>query len=1603
MLIFKSKVYLFEHVNKVHGLDTETSLREAGLSPANNKANTENSSGGSGGNFKCQHCDFKASSWDGLSEHEELCEKTSESPDITTSQSSEAAGASDSPSDLSLISTSETKCTSKDLKTYKRPLQTITKYFSVSSASNTKAAAKLADGTGGTLILQESPSSSRPISTGVFKVTAKSAIDITGSKSYHFLHSDFTTDLAPSKPQEPFKETVPAGADQRPSGKSSKSHPAKKAKWDDEETIVEKESRQQPASGNEFSFEVSEDEEDAEAPKVYSCKCCNYSGVGIRRISAHYQNEHPYIRYNSVYVQDPGDHSATFRCLECPVEFLSTDDLQRHYMENHPEAPDVFAMKSYGFGLVFKCFLCTFTANVLKSLKEHYKAKHATYEVENSLLFCRYSMTECQEKSSQLSPERSGEVPPERTHAPHSPASKGADAALYKCKNCTFSHKSVVVMHVHYQKHHPDDAVTLDKIKQLACVAAPETTPEKYQDSVAVVDPSEIAPEASMNHSESSQTRKRELVESPTRCNNEITTRLDNLSSGSPKEVFYCQFCSYSSTAIKSMFGHYNAKHSMDTAGGTDGILWYSSEMQKKKLESEAKTFKSASCSPSKTSKRAKICRETRVRHEEDHAADASETKFKSYTSPENLFYCQKCNFGNPTVKGVINHQAKIHRKCNSGSKNVLEHTALVLDEMRKAKSNATDSSFRLPLPIMNEGDENTFFCHFCNYRHITLEQVMRHYCKVHHGSRVSSSDVVKHTSKILAQTLKSLKSTLKQEVAQKPLKKMDKKKKKFKKLEKALLISAPPPVRVPQTQRSLKCYRCTYNTDQVYALKTHIRKTHHVKRTVTDVLRFCFRQGALEPGFHCEFCTFKHEEAAAVHEHYQEHHPDRVPGIEYVSSRLYVGPGLGLSEKKKLKHKRSGGDGTNKRFLFQRSGQTEARLSCRKCSFKSNALSDLAHHYRAAHPLGAKQDHVGLKTKKASTSWQAEDHGEPRGSASYQVPVESDKSQDEASSNAYKCPHCPTNYSTQHGLLVHCGMKHPEATIEKLDKLQKPEKQPQKRVHVFKCPYCTYVNTIYQGVLTHCQMKHPDLPSRADSLHVDATYVQNADDAWKNSSPGESLKFRGYMCEICPQICTTLDKLNKHCEQDHGKTGASAAESTVRPAPKPVAKSKILLPKAHGVHGSISKASFLSKKTCASVTCQLCSYTCATKFALSRHLLATHKHAISKDCVYKCVLCSKVYFRKKHLGAHYAVTHGREAYLKYYVPMYKQALKKSSDGSSTRQQEIASKSCKSSVTESILVFKCPKCPYVNASYHGTLTHCQMKHPEIVVRADELETDEVRAANMFGCSLGKASNQRGYMCKKCPQIHASFTKLNAHCRTHHNEAQVSEHSAETENQPVRTPRGSAPKEEASVAETGPAPQTATPETCRPIPLALLNNKLSYKCQMCSYKGLCRKYLQCHYKNAHKLDSFTIYKMLEKYNKRKWKFPRSLPKSEVKTKVKCLKCPDVTFDSSLLLIDHYATFHRSEWKSDFTVVSLGSETKKRKTTGVYRCNPCDIQLNGIRKLCYHMDRHRARIKETAKPAPRKASPAAAAAPESGEVSRLLESPFVLFVFRAALIK
>ncbi|KAL6114756.1 uncharacterized protein ACO6RY_05444 [Pungitius sinensis] len=1575
LLRFKSRVYLFEHLNKVHGCDVEAALGEARLKyAATDEAEGDSNSNDAEDDLGCQHCHFQARSRDIVNQHEIQCHKKAEGilGNPTVSENPEAsaiymsAEAKEICSGVSVMSTSKSRNalkSSKVLKTYKRPLQTITKYFTVTSGPNSKPpvdsaeSSNLPDSCKGTIVLKESPSSSSQNSSGVLKVTAKSMIDITRFSQGHMLNNHTNLEMSSPNPREQFTESLADNVTKRTYKETSNTPSAKKAKSDKGETNLQQaghENQPQSSSSNaNFSFDISEDEGekklglvngDSESSTVYSCKHCNYNEASVARVSTHYQTAHPYVRFNAAYIQDPTDDSAVFRCLLCPSEFISVASLKNHCRKHHPEAPDVFAVQSTNLSLTFKCFLCVFTADVLNALKKHYKESHPTHEVDNSLLFCKYLATERQAGSTRSntceraqSPEGPGGISPESSstgaeNAPSAqlPTSKEADVVLYQCDSCQFSHKSAVVMHVHYQKSHPSRVFTIDQIKRSACDASrasPSLTPEKSPNPVAVTeesqpptstaDPSEKTPnkaepsqrerrsEASKAQAESSKAEGAESTEDrsdrnerPRKLRRGSFTRMGGLSRVAPGGLLYCLHCSYSSTRVKSVLGHQNAKHSLDSLTSVEEILCYSAHVQK--LQSKAKA---AAGTASSDSKQVEAPGEE-VPRKEAVAASATVKKGNAYACAEKLFYCQKCNYGNPSLKGVLIHQTRVHKGLPYKMEWVVDHTAAIHSQIQKAKSEAREPSTpaRLPLPLVCEGDEDAFFCHLCNYRQYKVNNVLRHYMKKHPGFVVKREQVHLYTTMVRQKT-KGRRPATQEDPRPSP--------------------GEPLPAADPQ--RPLRCHRCPFSTKLLHVLRTHLWNSHRTNRSFTDLLRLCFKQGDLQAGYHCEVCVFSHEKAAVMHAHYLERHPKRNRSLAHVTAHLYVGPDSRPLKRKKPEARLTDDDDDG--------GGEVKNYSCRACAFKGASVSAVTRHCRAVHPWsvradGSVLDVVGKRSGSANRSAEDSDAAaEPL--ESYQKPVEFKA---RAASKPLACHFCPARFRTQHGLITHCGMMHIE--VEKGDLPQRAEEAPAAAAPVsslFTCPYCPYMNIVHQGILSHCHVKHVGLEARADDHQVDEEQVSKWMDCLKTrrGARAGNVKLRGYMCGTCPQICVTMEKLNMHCEDEHAEASDGKPQ------------------KAAGDRPAAPQAPRLSEKLHAAVDCQHCPYSCSSEIALARHVRVHHRAAAASKA-YKCLLCTSCYRRKTLLGDHYVARHGRDSFLTYYAPLYKRAAGKEasrSHGGTLTQKPKAGAATKE--RQSLLVYRCPSCPYVNTRHHGTLTHCQMKHPDVVARADQLRTEDTLRGNFFGCTSGRASNERGYICSACPLIYGSLKKLKIHRQNDHGAPREQGASWPSES---KTPP--------------PAPRTGEQ---RAAETSSRDTPTLYKCHMCSYKGLYRRYLLSHYRNTHKLDAYTTHTLLKKYNKcRKARRPPATASQEGEP-VTCAKCPGLVFDSPQPLVAHYAASHSSAGIVDFTVISQGT---RKGSTGLYRCVRCSKQMNGIRKLWYHLDCHRESARKRAQTAERR---------------------------------
>lgn len=1373
----ESKVFLSKHINQEPSFDPNVALKEAGLKLLGTDKAFAVGKCQSLGPFECQYCDFKACNRDVLNEHERQCQTKSAKQKVNGNlvlteiprtdcrvkkeqKKTEDENRSSSP----VMPVSKTKCTpnlSKDFQTYKRPLQTITDYFGASrlivkSPVELNDKPEFQDCTKQTLLLQKSPLDSSPNNSGVFQVTASNTIDVKRCDYGSLLSDELSCFLRPSNPEELGLEKGSNYVGKRKTPECTHSTAAKKTKSDMVE-LQEPADKQQTSGNTGISFQFSEGEEeesfipankDTESSTVYSCKHCDYRDANIDNVSAHYQNDHPYVRYNSGYIQDPSDESAIFRCLICPVEFLTVPDLKRHCTKDHPECSNLFMMQSSD--LVFKCFVCAFTTDVSEELIRHYKEKHPKHKVDSYFMYCRYSVMKHKEEPSQLNncvkasrSEMARRCPAKRDHTSRKgienvssnqqPTSDGARTSIYHCNSCNFSDPSAVVVRVHYQKSHPDEVITLDKIKLSAQATSHSTQP--------------LIP------------------------------------GGSPESVM-----------IKE-------KSSPHMDQGPD-----------------------------------------------------------PYECPEKLFYCQICNYANIIVQGVVNHQTKAHSRIETSLEHVIQYTAMIHNEMKQSKT-------RLPLPIIQAGKEDMFFCHLCNYRSSKVSRVLQHSSTKHQAFKIGRDQVEQYTSSVLKQIKDSrLQKTAGKEVSQ------------------ALLG------------------------------KKETTRKNTMKLTNVSA------------------CPLK---------------------------------------KRKLQSKQpedcSDTDGADGSSPPPRSKQSESKTySCRACSFKGSSISGIVQHYRAVHPWSVKEDgsvlHLIKNNKSKMRKQQEDENGMPPSFESYQVPLEFEKSPEEVGSpRRIKCPFCPAVFLSRRGLSAHCDTTHQDGAVQNADAQKEEQMKIHSRLHVFKCPYCYYVNVNRLGVLTHCHMKHGGLVARAESCHLQTTRTQNSESCVKRK--GSLLRLCGYMCKNCPQIYVTLNGLRKHCKKIHCETLASMVPKESKSAPKHSALAKRKLQKINNNQGSISKALFLNKQV---FRCQYCSYVSTTKLLLARHLQVCHQiefGAKAQDNLYKCVLCPTAYSKRRQLKKHYSKKHGKKALLKYDASdkeLHEKAAVTVPESSASQHNTL--EACNSSMTKeenTISVYKCPSCPYVNITYHGTLIHCKIKHPDLTAGANELQKDEIPVAQLAGHSLSGDSITGGYKCGKCPQILKSMKKLKIHCERKHDEAPAtaSRHSGE-----VDTDKDSGLDVQESVSQSSclkiktPALNTSADGLKHPtFPLSPLQDKklLLYKCCVCPYRGSCRKYLYYHYKNAHKFDAVTRCKMLQRYNKRKGAQARETAEPAEISHLVCKMCPDMKFESTQQLISHYSTVHLSGRILDFIVLNIPS----KKSTGLYKCSLCNKQMNGIKKLCHHLDHHR----------------------------------------------
>ncbi|KAM6109185.1 LOW QUALITY PROTEIN: zinc finger protein 462 [Phoenicopterus ruber ruber] len=468
-----------------------------------------------------------------------------------------------------------------------------------------------------------------------------------------------------------------------------------------------------------------ENSEFNDSGRLYYCKHCDFSNKSARSVSTHYQRMHPYIKFSFRYILDPNDHSAVYRCLECYIDYTNFEDLQQHYGEHHPEAMNVLNFDHSD--LIYRCRFCSYTSPNVRSLMPHYQRMHPTVKINNAMIFS--SCVEQQEglnTESQTLREILNSAP--KTMATSTPVARGAGVpagfnksaaksfspecenqkepsvntvVVYDCDVCSFASPNMHSVLVHYQKKHPEEKASYFRIQKTMRVVSVDRGSALAQMSFELGTP--------------------------------VSPKLSNLASQPPPppppppdlatELYYCKHCSYNRSVV-GVLVHYQKRHP--------------------EIKVTAKYIRQAP--PTAAMMRAGELPPGIQRPPvsmQQLGRGGSETSVNP--SENEMFFCQHCDYGNRTVKGVLIHYQKKHRDFKANADVIRQHTATIRSLCDRSQKKSTGS-----VPAHTSSTERdksklrALKCRQCSYTSPYFYALRKHIKKDHPNLKATVTSILR-------------------------------------------------------------------------------------------------------------------------------------------------------------------------------------------------------------------------------------------------------------------------------------------------------------------------------------------------------------------------------------------------------------------------------------------------------------------------------------------------------------------------------------------------------------------------------------------------------------------------------------------------------------------------------------------------------------------------------------------------------------------------------------------------------------------------------------------------------------------------------------------
>lgn len=845
-----------------------------------------------------------------------------------------------------------------------------------------------------------------------------------------------------------------------------------------------------------------------EPGNLFYCKHCDYQNKSARSVSTHYQRMHPFIKFSFRYILDPEDQSAVFRCLECFIEYTNFNDLNQHYMEHHPGASNVLNLNQPN--LIYMCRFCSYTSPNVRSLMPHYQRMHPTVKINNAMIFSSYmveqpqksaesqtlreilnsgpksftSSTPVSRSSSSPSLKTISKVPESSSDAETLKETVGGSVVVYDCDMCSFASPNMHSVLVHYQKKHPEQKASYFRIQKTMRVIS--------------VDRNHQAPSNSFN-----------LSNTPKSAN--------TIPLGLNEEVYYCKHCVYSNRSVVGVLVHYQKRHPeikvtakyIKHAPPTPGLMKLMDELQIPPPKQFFKPFSNngmdASCNSSTKG-----------------GTDKSEAEIVT-----ELFFCQHCDYGNRTVKGVLIHYQKKHKEVKANADLVRRHTAVVRSQRERAQMSQTGGPAVATTVSTSDNDMSqklrSLKCRHCTYTSPYVYALRKHLKKDHPTVKATAITILNwgYQDSIL--------------------------------------------------EAGYHCEWCIYSHVEPSGLLMHYQRRHpehNVDYTYMASKLWAgpdaSQQGANSETKHyqCRDCAYEACSIWDITNHYQTVHPWAIKVDESVLLDIIKGnrtpekmhstqskghiPGMSSQfDNYQADHEEGTMDVSRpsqerqSQLSFTTTSISSSPYQCTVCLSEYNSLHGLLTHYGKKHP--------GMKVKAADFAHES----------------------DINPSSVYKCRHCPYVNSRIHGVLTHYQKRHPLVKVTAEDFADDIEqvkdlgiegdekcKTQRQGYGAYRCKMCPYTHGTLEKLKIHYEKYHNQPASDMFNLPVtqfstgkeeqvaecSATNVTDVQDV--DFDPGLSQFEKGekhavFRCQLCKYFCSTRKGIARHYRIKHNNVRA--------------------------------------------------------------------------------------------------------------------------------------------------------------------------------------------------------------------------------------------------------------------------------------------------------------------------------------------------------------------------------------------------------------------------------------------------------------------------------